>query len=109
MKVNDKVSIAAEIKIWRKTHEWNTLLYNYFNEIIEAVVSTHGSDLDRETAIQEGWLFVIKLIPKAKLKKNFGAYFYTCLRHYISDLREDKIKHTYTSLQDIKEPEAKNG
>jgi DNA-directed RNA polymerase specialized sigma24 family protein len=104
----DKQSITAEIKIYRKTRVWSQLLYNYFNKIVEAVVSNHAPDLERSDAIQEAWLFIIKLIPKVKLKQNYSAYFYTCLRHYMSDLREQKVKGKMVSLEDIAEPEDKH-
>ncbi len=80
---------------------------DYFRKIIEAVVSTYGADLDREETIQECWLFLVKLIPKIKLKGNISAYAFTCLRNYISDIREVKIKYTYTSLDSIGEIEDK--
>jgi DNA-directed RNA polymerase specialized sigma24 family protein len=98
--MNKKI-LVAEIKILRKTKQWTTPLYMYFNEIVEAVVSTYGKDLEREEAIQESWALVIKLIPKIRLRENIGAYVYTCLRNYISDMREYKYKHKHVSLEDV--------
>lgn len=100
--LNKKI-VVTEIKVYKKTKVWSSVLFCYFNEIIEAVISNHGADLDRAEAIQECWLFLIKLIPKIKLKGNIGAYTYTSLRHYVSDIRENKFKHQMISLEDVKE------
>ncbi len=106
MAIKKKI-IETEIRVLKKTKAWSSVLQTYFTEIIEAVVSNHAADLDRNETIQECWLFVVKLIPKIKLKGNIGAYTYTCLRNYVGDIREIKIKHTYVSLEDIKEPVAR--
>jgi DNA-directed RNA polymerase specialized sigma24 family protein len=103
----NKVSITAEIKIFKKTGVWSSLLFNYFERLIEAAVSNYGPDLDREDAIQESWIFILKIIPKAKLKANYGAYFFTCLRHFMGELRERKQRGEMVSLEDIPEPIAK--
>jgi hypothetical protein len=105
--INKKI-LETEIRIYRKTKIWTHLLQNYFQAIVEAVVSNYGADLDREETIQECWLFLMKLIPKIKIKGNkgnkggnIGSYTYTSLRHYVSDIREVKFKHTYVSLDAI--------
>lgn len=103
----NKTIIQTEIRVLRKTKVWSSLLQTYFQEIIEAVVSSYGADLDREESCQELWLFVVKLIPKIKLKGNIGSYTYTCCRNYIGDVREAKMKHKYKSLENIPESIAK--
>ena len=99
--------LKAEIRAWKHEKHISSILYVELNRIVEAVVSTFGKKLDREDAINDCWIFVLLLLPKVKLRMNISSYIFTSLRHYISDLKNIKIRHTYKSIDDIPEMEDK--
>ena len=99
----NKAVLCTEIKEWKNTHKWSKILKVYITEIIEVCISSVGADLPREDTYQELWLFVILLLPKINTRKNSYAYLHTCIRHYISDLRERHNKHRHINMEDVED------
>lgn len=101
--INKRI-LNQEIRVWKRSGEWSQILINYITEILEVCVSSVGADLEREAALQECWLFVIVVLKKVNTRKNSFAYLQTSVRHYVSELRVQKIRHLYIPLDSIQEP-----